>query len=691
MFTSVRPCRSNRAYSVPDSLLDTGHDLSFDELAKLRAHLQRILATASDSLQTFHFEKDGGFVHKVTPGEPPPKWSKSSSATCLAFLRATGSLDEEPWCGEKGLIGPIVRSKWKSAGLLANNPFTVSFLLEALAELGGGKALTDSQWQTVDEKLGLLEGDILGDGEAGGARPEDRGGVRLQEYAATAFLTFKAVSALSRWDRLGKVSDAVTTWAWNHLNKESVLVASASPDSDVFEVAYSVLIASEVTPLDRMAPQQRLLLRHAIDQFFSAQSEDGTWPRSRPLFVYPQYGHAYCFDYELLAAMLKDPQLRPFVYARLGGLRRAAEGLDERKYPLGPAGRDGETAYGWASGHHGADPRPESWSTASALHFCFELSDLVGEAIRIATFEDVGVTYKAPRLETPQGPALPKWFLDSRIQLDGSSHTTLKAQMAKRFIEPLREAREQLDYGKPLPKTTPSSAILYGPPGTSKTELARLIAQALGWPFLPLDPSHLTRQGLDQVHAEANRLFRMLQQCERIVVLLDEFDELMRDREGGELESRFLTTAMLPKLTTLSKERRLVYLVATNHIERFDAAIRRPDRFDLVIPVMPPTIKAKRTEWPALDAALKAIDSLGEEEAEEAKAVLSDLTFSEAKELDKEVSALKGSDTGKLNLAFVKAGRRATLRQRVNSNAGGGGDGTWRSEILAQRERIRLG
>jgi hypothetical protein len=668
--------------------------LSFDDLAKLREDLRRVLDAAGASLKFFHSDGTGGFAHKVTPGEPPGDWSKSSTATCLSFLGTAGELGKQPWDGESRLAAEIVADpEWKSAGLPPNNPFTVSFLLEALQELGGRKALDKDQFKIVRKKLELLKKSVL--------EEDEPGGVRLQEYAATAFLTYKAVVALDRWDRLDQeVSRAVSKWVWAHLNKESVLVAFESPDADVFEVAYSVLVASRVTQLDNMAPQQRFLLRKAIDQFFCAQKEDGSWPRSRPLFVYPRYGHAYCFDYELLAAMLGDEQLRPFVYERLGELRLAAEGLSERKYPLEPkAGQ--QPAYGWASGHHGADPRPESWSTASALHFCFSLNELVAEAIRVATFQDVGAAYTSPKKSAGQAAKadLPEDFLDSRIQRDDGSSHSLKKVMKERFLKPLLADREQLDHGKPLQKSTPSSAILYGPPGTSKTKLAEIIADKLEWPLLRLDPSHLTRQGLDRVHAEANRLFLRLQQCERVVVLLDEFDELMRDREEGELETRFLTTAMLPKLTTLSEERRLVYLVATNHLERFDAAIRRPGRFDRVLPVMPPTIEAKRFNWGALDSALKQVEKLGEEEAKEATAALSDLTFAEADELRKEIESMSEGWHGpssaharKLATAFAVAGSRCTLRQQVASKPGGpDGDGTWKSEISSLKGRIRLG
>jgi SpoVK/Ycf46/Vps4 family AAA+-type ATPase len=223
--------------------------------------------------------------------------------------------------------------------------------------------------------------------------------------------------------------------------------------------------------------------------------------------------------------------------------------------------------------------------------------------------------------------------LDSVVKHSGKRQSLSKI-LTERLVDPLVAGRPTLEMGRALPRGSPTSAILYGPPGTSKTELAKLIAGALGWPLLALDPSHLTRRGLDRVHAEANIIFRMLEHSERIVVLLDEFDELVRERESsGQLESRFLTTAMLPKLAALSRERRLVYLVATNHLEQFDAAIRRPGRFYLIVPVMPPTTEAKLGKWPALASAVAKIKEADPGAATRARQGLRDLTYLEAEEL----------------------------------------------------------
>jgi SpoVK/Ycf46/Vps4 family AAA+-type ATPase len=283
---------------------------------------------------------------------------------------------------------------------------------------------------------------------------------------------------------------------------------------------------------------------------------------------------------------------------------------------------------------------------------------------------------------------MPDSFLDSAVLRSGHNRS-LKKLLRDHFIAPLVGARGSLEQGKPLPRRVSISAILYGPPGTSKTELAQLVASALGWPLLALDPSHLTRRGLDEVHAEANHLFGMLQRCEQVVVLLDEFDELVRERgEAGEFESRFLTTAMLPKLSALSKERRIVYLLATNHLEQFDAAIRRPGRFDVIVPVMVPTLKAKLAAWPSLGGALEMLSTGSDRNG--ARSVLRDLTYLETRTLAETLEARCDElEATAILQYFFAAGVGATLRQKIDPDEQPDGARTWKAQILAQAPRVR--
>jgi SpoVK/Ycf46/Vps4 family AAA+-type ATPase len=174
--------------------------------------------------------------------------------------------------------------------------------------------------------------------------------------------------------------------------------------------------------------------------------------------------------------------------------------------------------------------------------------------------------------------------------------------------------------------------------------MSKEIARFIGWPHLAVDPSFLLRNGMDGIQAEANTIFRMLEETERVVVLFDEFDEFVRERGSSDAEqfSRLLTTAMLPKLASIHKRATLVFIIATNNIRQFDLAIRRPGRFDRVIQIMPPSYeeKIKKKTWGAaenvdLEGRLK---ELGVDLIDEIKRQLGDLTFLECDDFATELA-----------------------------------------------------
>jgi hypothetical protein len=658
---------------VADPLLLQPHGLEFDELDALRLYLARIMSHVNGSLLYFYDARSAWFAHVVDPktgvARPP---GKASTATCLAFLRRSGEIDRPPWSAPMAALRKkVVKAKWTSSGLPENNPFTTAFLLEATYALTGGRdGLNVDERRIIRKHLTSLRRAIHA----------HEGGLRIIPHPANAFLTHKAVAALAQWGDLDAATRAIVhEWAWNHLHQESVLASSRNSDADVFEIAYSCLIASLVTPRETMTPQQRDVLRYGLDQFFEAQDSDtGTWPRSRPLFLVSDLGNAYCFDFELLVQMLSDDQLRPMLFTKLPNLRAAAWHLDDTKFPLGTSG------IGWASGHHGTTNLAESWPTASVFHYCYELDRMVAEASRRAPFASVGAQYSPPAPhDAGRVATLGTAFLDSPIKKASGDTLPLRGVVEDCFLGPLVAHRNEVEEGRGFPDDVPVSAIFYGPPGTSKTKLAQLVADALEWPLLTLDPSHLTGEGLSGLHAVANRIFTMLLSCEQIVVLLDEFDELVRNREEeqGQLESRFLTTAMLPKLAALRERRRIVYILATNHVEHFDAAIRRPGRFDMIIPVMPPTVAAKTDRWPLLDDRLEELKSSKSQEAVgEALEKLSELTYNETVRLVQRLQDRRSSFGKVLNEEY----ERATLNQDLH------GGGKWRDRIEHEASRILI-
>jgi hypothetical protein len=235
--------------------------------------------------------------------------------------------------------------------------------------------------------------------------------------------------------------------------------------------------------------------------------------------------------------------------------------------------------------------------------------------------------------------------LDADLDAPDAEAGSLIQTLATRFVFPLAREAATVASGGAFKKQTAMSGILFGPPGTSKTNLAEIIADFLNWPLLLVDPSYLVQEGLDRVQAMANRLFSLLSMAEQVVVLLDEFDEMGRDRTANsDILSRFITTAMLPKLAAINKQKKIVFLLATNYVSGFDAAFARSGRFDMRLQVMQPNYASKEAKWPELGGLVSAAGA----DVTTSKSRIGELTFLETQNLVRLWNANTNQDAGAL-------------------------------------------
>lgn len=622
-------------------------NLDFSQLESLRLMLRQVQQYQTASLSYFAFKN--GFKH-TKDGED--KISVSSSATCVLSLVATRS-----WKADgkqtKELLEELI-SKKNSAGLKDNNPFTIAWILEAVTALEKhSEPLDSAATSRVLEIEQLLQEAVKS------------GGVSIDNYPPSAYLTQLVVRALRNRSKLTEELDKkVKTWAWTELPYQLALVQANSKTADVFAVAYLIMLVAAVTPRSETSPEQTLIQRAGLKAFFERQLEDGTWPLSRPLFHYKSFGNAYCYEYEMLAQLLQQSELEDLLLAYLPRLSVAADSVLQSVYRVEAGVR------AWTSGHHPQLKCPESWTTASVFHFAHALDRLLAEAVRRELFRylDSPLPRAASRAAKEQKDFAPD-LLDSQLYVEGENKS-LKGFLWEKFVRPLAAEAETIEEGRTFSKETPRSAIFFGPPGTSKTELSKKVADFLGWPRLAIDPSHLLRNGMDGMQAEANTIFRMLEETERVVVLFDEFDELVKERVSADSQpfSRLLTTAMLPKLASIHKRATLVFIIATNNIAEFDLAIKRPGRFDRVLQIMPPTYEAKsaKKDWgPAKNFELAGrlqtlqVKITGGEEQR-----IADLTFDEC---DAFVTALANATTAEQALSTLNSHwNGCTLRQNVS-------------------------
>jgi hypothetical protein len=607
--------------------------------------------------------------------------------------------------------------KIKSAGLKAGNPFTLAFALEALCtaceHLNSSNNLETSladkatEWIAQARQLlrRLLEADsspetrteqiTKGNDDAWA----EKGSAHIPRFRPTTFLTQLVVRALMRKgpaeadqpspkEALGDSYPSVIAWSRMQILHELALINANSRSADPLALIYGVVILATCVPPSKFTLDDTRIVSTAIDAFFRAQMSDGGWPSSRPLHFYEGIGNAYCYDFEVLTQLLQTEGIGEFVAPHLRSLAKTL------RWAQSTAIVD-KTGRFWSSGHHPHLPSAESWSTASVYHFVYSLDRFLAEQIRVFAFAHIGVSYRPPGKDAPPLKDLDDLLaglLDSVVTIDDQP-STLKTVVRERFLEKVKEHRGVVRAGGGIPKSTPISGIFFGPPGTSKSQLAGIVAKYLDWPMLSIDPSHVVRRGLDLVQAETNQLFSMLSIMEQTVVFLDEFDELVRERtkEGSDIRSRFFTTAMLPKLTSINDSRRVIFLLATNNLKEFDFAIRRPGRFDMVLQVMPPSWLFKKENPPWKDVGEKIFEilkPLKAEERNEIETALDNLLFLEFKTLVADIRANDGEDQHALINRIKRAGDRGTLMQVLED--GDSKKVTWKERCTEESPLARI-
>jgi SpoVK/Ycf46/Vps4 family AAA+-type ATPase len=139
---------------------------------------------------------------------------------------------------------------------------------------------------------------------------------------------------------------------------------------------------------------------------------------------------------------------------------------------------------------------------------------------------------------------------------------------------------------------------MHGPPGGGKTSLARALARGAQAAFVALDAAETFSSFLGEAERAVRDAFATARANRPCIVFLDELDALVTKRDMGDggssgggaaetMAARVLST-LLNEMDGVEAADGVLVVAATNRIDRIDAALMRPGRFDHVILVPPP-------------------------------------------------------------------------------------------------------
>ncbi|XP_003741894.1 ATPase family protein 2 homolog [Galendromus occidentalis] len=143
----------------------------------------------------------------------------------------------------------------------------------------------------------------------------------------------------------------------------------------------------------------------------------------------------------------------------------------------------------------------------------------------------------------------------------------------------------------------PSGLLMYGPPGCSKTMIARALATESSLNFLAVNGSELFSKWVGDSEKAVRDLFRRARNVAPAVVFFDEIDAIATKRNtssGGSGVGDRVLAQLLTEIDGIEGLENVILIAATNRPDMIDEALLRPGRLDCVVYVPLPDTDTRR-------------------------------------------------------------------------------------------------
>ncbi|KAL3678120.1 hypothetical protein R1sor_021076 [Riccia sorocarpa] len=144
----------------------------------------------------------------------------------------------------------------------------------------------------------------------------------------------------------------------------------------------------------------------------------------------------------------------------------------------------------------------------------------------------------------------------------------------------------------------PHGVLLHGPPGCSKTLMARAVASETGLNFIAVKGPELFSKWVGESEKAVKALFAKARAAAPSVVFFDEIDGLAVKRDSSQGAGVSVGDRVMSQLLTemdgLVPMKGISVIAATNRLDIIDTALLRPGRFDRILYVGPPDEDSRR-------------------------------------------------------------------------------------------------
>lgn len=143
----------------------------------------------------------------------------------------------------------------------------------------------------------------------------------------------------------------------------------------------------------------------------------------------------------------------------------------------------------------------------------------------------------------------------------------------------------------------PRGLLLYGPPGCSKTMIAKALATESGLNFIAIKGPELFSKWVGDSERAVREVFRKARTASPCIIFFDEIDALAAQRGSTKSSSNVgdrVIAQLLSEIDGIEQLEDVVLVAATNRPDMVDEAMLRPGRLDSIVYVPLPDVDTRR-------------------------------------------------------------------------------------------------